>query len=437
MNEYLPQLLIVAVLLLVNGLFAGSEIALISLREGQLRRLERRSGSGRALARLARDPNRFLATIQVGITLAGFLASATAAVALAQPLVPLLSFLGAAAPAVAIVLTTLALTFLTLVFGELAPKRVAMQHAESWALGAARPLQWLGTVSAPVVWLLGKATNGVVRLLGGDPSKHRDEITPAEIRDLVAAHRGFTPEQRLIISGAVEITERTLRQVLVPRRAVFTLEADTPVPQACAQLAASGHSRAPVTRNGNLDDTIGIAQLRDLVTGDHAQLSELVRPVVLLPDSLPAADALRQFKTERQQFALVVDEHGSVSGIITLEDLVEEVIGEIYDETDRDVQQVRRDEDGSLLLPGVFPVHDLPDIGVHLERRPDGNYTTVAGMVIAALGHLPTQIGEAVVIDGWGAEITGVERHAITELRLRPRSDPAYGGQERDQRSRS
>jgi len=422
-SEYLPQLLIVGVLLLINGLFAGSEIALISLREGQLRRLERRSGTGRVLARLARDPNRFLATIQVGITLAGFLASATAAVALAEPLVPLLSVFGTAARPVAIVLTTLALTFLTLVVGELAPKRVAMQHAESWALGAARPLHLLGTVSAPVVWLLGKATNVVVRLFGGDPTKHRDEITPAEIRDLVAAHRGFTPEQRLIISGAVEITERTLRQVLVPRRAVFTLDVDTPVGLARTQLAASGHSRAPVTRNRNLDETIGIAHLRDLVTGDRHELRELVRPVVLLPDSLYAAEALRRFKTERQQFALVVDEHGSVSGIITLEDLVEEVIGEIYDETDRDIQEVRRDEDEALRLPGIFPVHDLPDIGVHLDRRPDGNYTTVAGMVIAALGRLPERPGETVVIDGWAAEITGVERHAITGLRLYPQRD--------------
>src|SRR5690606_39533343 len=137
-------------------------------------------------------------------------------------------------------------------------------------------------------------------------------------------------------------------------------------------------------------------------------------------DSLYAAEALRRFKTERQQFALVVDEHGSVSGIITLEDLVEEVIGEIYDETDRDIQEVRRDEDGALRLPGIFPVHDLPDIGVHLDRRPDGNYTTVAGMVIAALGRLPERPGETVVIDGWAAEITGVERHAITRLRPSP-----------------
>jgi putative hemolysin len=419
-NGYLLQLLVVGGLLLINGVFAGSEIALISLREGQLRRLERRSANGRALARLARDPNRFLATIQVGITLAGFLASATAAVTLAEPLLPVFDFLGSAARPAAIVSITAVLTFLTLVLAELAPKRVAMQHSERWALAVARPVEALATISAPVIWLLGRSTNLVVRLLGSDPARPRDEITPAELRDLVAVHRGFTREQRLIIAGAVEIAERKLRQVLVPRRSVFVLDAQTPVARARMQLAASGHSRAPVVRNGNLDDPVGVANLRDLVTGAGATVAELARPAVLLPDSLLAADALRRFQADRQQFALVVDERGTVDGIVTLEDLVEELVGEIYDETDRDVQAVRREDDGSLLLPGTFPVHDLPDLGIHLEHRPHGDYTTIAGLVITVLGHLPTRAGESVTVDGWTAQVTEVDRHAITSIRLRP-----------------
>lgn len=315
---------------------------------------------------------------------------------------------------------TLVLTFLTLVVAELAPKRVAMQYAERWALLAARPLLALAMVTAPAVWLLGHATNVAVRLMGGDPAKHRDEMTPAELRDLVAVHRGFTPEQRLIIAGAVEIAERRLRQVLVPRPAVFTLDADTPIDTARTTLAASGHSRAPVVRDRNLDDTVGVVHLRDLVTApSDAELVDLVRPAFLLPDTVYAAEALRRFKTDRQQFALVVDEHGAVSGIVTLEDLVEEVIGEIYDETDVDVQAVRREADGSLLLPGTFPVHDLPDIGVYLDNPPRGEYTTVAGMVITALGHLPTQAGETVTIDRWTAQVTSVDRHAVTGVRLR------------------
>ncbi|PZG23492.1 hemolysin family protein [Nonomuraea aridisoli] len=430
MDGYWFQLALVVVLVIVNAVFAGSELALISLREGQLRRLEQRGAGGKILVRLARDPNQFMATIQLVITLSGFLASATAAVTLAEPLVPLLGFLGDAAGPVSIVLVTIVLTFLTLVFGELAPKRVAMQRAETWAMLAARPLSLIATLSRPVVWALAASTDLAVRLMGGDPKRHREEISPEEIRDLVTSHRGFTPEQRMIISGAVEITERVLREVLISRRQVFTLAADTPTGTARRLLAASGHSRAPVIRDNSLEDVVGIANLRDLLTDESAvTAADVARPPLLLPDSLPVSDALRRFKSERQQFALVIDERGSVDGIVTLEDLLEEVVGEIYDETDRDVVNVTREADGSLVLPGTFPVHDLQDVDVHLEERPDGDYTTVAGLVLALLGRVPTAPGEHVVTGGWRLRVLAVEGHAITQVRLTPVPEPTLDAQ--------
>ena len=412
------QLALVAVLVLFNAAFAGSEMALISLRESQLRRLERRSRSGRVLAKLARDPNRFLATIQIGITLAGFLASATAAVSLAKPLVPLLDFLGDAANAVAIVLVTLVLTFLTLVFGELAPKRIAMQRAERWALMVARPLDLLATLSRPAVWILGAATDLVVRLAGADPKAHRDEISPDELRDLVAGHRGFSAEQREIIAGAVEITRRVLREVLVPRLHVFTLDAEMPVTEARIALVNSGRSRAPVADGGVLDDVVGVVHLRDLVSHDEGKAGDYAKPALIVPDSLRVSEALRSLKAERQTLAIVVNERGAVDGIVTLEDLLEEVVGEIYDETDRDILSVEPAPDGSRLLPGLFPVHDLPDIGVELPNRPTGDYSTIAGLVLAVLGHIPTKPGETVTVDGWTFEVRRIEGHAITKLRL-------------------
>ncbi|MGI5290280.1 hemolysin family protein [Nonomuraea polychroma] len=426
MDGYWFQLALVVVLVILNAIFAGSELALISLREGQLRRLEQRGQGGKILVRLARDPNQFLATIQLVITLSGFLASATAAVTLAQPLVPLLGFVGHAAGGVAIVLVTIVLTFLTLVFGELAPKRVAMQRAETWAMFMARPLSVIATLSRPVVWALAKSTDLAVRLMGGDPNLHKEEISPEEIRDLVAGHRGFTPEQRLIISGAVEISERVLREVLISRRQVFTLDADTSLEGARRLLAGSGHSRAPVVRGRGLDEVVGIANLRDLLTDESATTAaDVARPPLLLPDSLPVAEALRRFKTERQQFALVIDERGSVDGIVTLEDLLEEVVGEIYDETDRDVLHAVRDAGGSLLLPGTFPMHDLVDLDVHLEQRPEGDYTTIAGLILTLLGHIPTGPGETVTTGGWQLHILTVEGHAITRVRLTPAPEPA------------
>lgn len=216
MGGYGLQVALVAVLVLINAVFSGSEMALVSLRESQLQRLERQSRGGRVLARLARDPNRFLATIQIGITLAGFLASAAAAVSLAKPLVPALGFLGSAAEPASIVLVTILLTFVTLVLGELAPKRIAMQRAEGWALLVARPLDALSTFSRPAVWLLSKSTNVVVRLTGVDPDGGREEVSAEELREMVASQRGLTAEHRTIISGAFEIADRILREVLVP-----------------------------------------------------------------------------------------------------------------------------------------------------------------------------------------------------------------------------
>ncbi|MEU4741993.1 hemolysin family protein [Actinosynnema sp. NPDC023658] len=419
MDGYGWTIALVAVLVLANALFSGSEMALISLREGQLRGLERDDGaSAKTLVRLARDPNRFLATIQIGITLAGFLASATAAVSLAAPLVPLLSFLGEAANAVAIALVTIVLTFFTLVFGELAPKRLAMQYALRWALLVARPLHVLSTASRPAVWALSASTNVVVRLFGGKPEVESEQMSSEELRELVSAQRGLNAEQRKIITGALEINERRLREVLVPRRTVMTLDAALDVASARTELAASGHSRAPVARGGHLDDVVGVVHLRDLLK-DDARLIDVVRPPLVLPDSVRVSDALRRFKAEREQLGLVVDEHGAVSGIITLEDLLEEIVGEILDETDRDVMAVRNGADGSLLLPGTFPMHDLVDLGVELPEAPEGDYATIAGLVLVVLGRIPDGPGDKVTVSDWTVEVLKVEHHAITSVRLR------------------
>ncbi len=419
MGGYGFQVGLVVVLVLLNAAFSGSEMALITLRESQLQRLERASRTGKTLARLARDPNRFLATIQIGITLAGFLASASAAVSLAEPLVGPLGFLGGAAGPASIVLVTIVLTFFTLVVGELAPKRIAMQRAEGWAMLVARPLDTLTKITRPAVWLLGKSTDMVVRVTGGDPDAAREEVSTDEIRDMVQAQRGFSAEQRTIISGAFEIADRILREILVPRRDVLVLPADLPSAEALKRLVAGGHSRAPVTGRMGLDDVMGVVHLRDLIgadgtAGDHAFQA------LFLPETVKVSEAMRQLRLQRQQFAFVVDERGSIDGIVTMEDLVEEVVGEIYDETDRDVQAVAHEADGAMVLPGTFPIHDLPDLGVDVENLQDADYTTVAGLVLSRLGHIPIAAGEVVTVDGHTAEVTQVTGRAITQIRLRP-----------------
>lgn len=413
MRGLAPQLVLVAILVVLNAAFAGSELALVSLRESQLRRLEATGGRGAVLAHLARDPNRFLATIQIGITLAGFLASASAAVSLAKPVERRLGFLGDADEATAILLITLVLAYVTLVFGELAPKRVAMQKAERWALRAARPLAALSRVTRPVVWLLSRSADIAVKLMGGNPSLRREDITEEELRDMVAAHRSFTEQQRSIISGAFEVAERHLHEVVRPRGDVVVLDPTAACENGVSILVTSAHSRAPVAQGGDLDNVSGVVHLRDLVAaggtvGDHA------KQAFFLPEAVTVLDALRQMRAQRQQLAVVVNEHGGAEGIVTVEDLIEELVGEIYDETDRDVLAVEREPNGALVVPGRFPIHDLADIGIEL---PHGEYVTIAGLVLDLLGHIPVE-GETVAIDEWTVTVLTVEARAVTRLRL-------------------
>jgi putative hemolysin len=414
------QLGLVFVLVLVNAAFSGTEMALVSLREGQLQQLEQRSSTGALVARLARDPNRFLATIQVGITLAGFLASAAAAVSLAEPLERRLDFLGGAARAVSIVVVTLLLSYVTLVIGELAPKRVAMQRAERWALLSARLLSAMAMLTRPVVWLLSRSTDVVVRIMGGDPSVTREEYTEAEIREIVGTQASFTAKQRLIIDGAIEISERTLAEVLRPRPDVFVLDAGQRVAEALPVLAASGHSRAPVAHDGNLDEVVGMVHLRDLLGPGDRPVREVAGELAAFPETAGVLDVLHEMQVRRLQLALVVDEHGAAAGIVTIEDMLEELVGEIYDETDRDVVRVRSEPDGSLVLPGRFPVHDLEDVGVH--GMPEGPYATVAGLVLDVLGRVPEAPGDRVTVAGRTIDVIAVDGRAITEVRVSPPS---------------
>lgn len=425
MNAIATQLALIAVLLLVNAILSGSEIALISLRPSAVDRLADRSRAGRAVARLTRDPNRFLATIQLGITLSGFLASATAAVILAEPLVePLTPVLGGSARPVAVAVITLALTFLTLVLAELAPKRIAMRRAERWSLLVARPLDVLATLARPAIAVLSASTNAVVRLAGLDPGVARDQQHDREIRELIAA-RGVVPErQQDLLLGVFEAEERQLRQIVVPRREVLALREDEPAVAALATLVEAGHSRAPVYRS-DLDDADRMVSALALASGAGATVGELAVPAPVLPESLSVLRALGTLQQERRQLALVVSEHGEVEGIVTVEDLVEEIVGEIHDELDPDLREVTRLADGTLLVAGGFPVHDLVDLGVRVSV--DTESATVGGLVVERLGRLPRR-GDEVDIDGRRLRVDAVAHRSVARVSIRPASPERPGG---------
>lgn len=413
MTDIWWRLGLVAALILLNAGFAATEVALISLRESQLARLHRKGGAGAVAARLGRDPTRFLATVQVGITLAGFLASAVAATSLAEPLVPALRPLGSWAELVAIGGVTVILSFVTLVLGELVPKRLAMQRAEAWASLAARPLVFTGWVTAPAVWLVSVTTDLVVRLLGGKPGRGREVISEEEIRDLIAIGASG-PAQRSILLGALDVSERRLRHVLVPRRDVVALALTTPAADAVERLVHVTHSRAPVYGR-DLDDVRGIVHLGDLI-GRRDTVGNHLRPALMLPESLTVLGALRRMQDRREQMAVVLDEYGGTEGIVTIEDLLEEVVGEIHDEFDTDQRAVERAGDGSLVAYGGLAIHDLADLSVVL---PEGAYTTVAGLVLARLGRVAVT-GDTVEVGGWRIEVLDAGDSAIRQVRLAP-----------------
>lgn len=412
--DVLPQIILVVVLVVVNAAFAGTELALVSLREGQLQRLEKRSATGALLARLARQPNQFLATIQIGITLAGFLASATAAVSLAEPLEAPLGFLGGSARPAAVVLVTLLLSYLTLVFGELAPKRVAMQRAERWGMAMARPLSVLTTLTRPVVWLLSHSTDLAVRAMGADPDQQREEVTEDELRELVAAQESFTGEHRQILDGAFDIMQRRLKAILVPRHDVFLIDAAWTCRDALDVLVASGHTRAPVADDGNLDQVRGVIHLRQLLAGGAESVASKVLTIPVFPDGATVLTTMREMQTQRTQMAIVVNERGGAEGIVTMEDLVEELVGEIYDETDPRQVVVHRELDGTVVVPGDYSVHDLADIDVEV---PAGRYATVAGFVLYSLGRLPA-VGARVELDEYIVEVRSMDHFRITEVAI-------------------
>jgi putative hemolysin len=317
---------------------------------------------------------------------------------------------------VAVLLITVVLTYLTLVVGELAPKRIALQRPEGWARRAARPLAVVSTLTRPAVWLLSRSTDLLVRLAGADPGQQREEVTEEEVRDMIVTGGVFRPDQRRLLNEAIEIGERRLSEVLVPRREVVAIPAEATIQEATRILLQSTHGRAPVYQ-GDLDNVLGLATLQDLVAADgEGTVAECVRPVLALPESLGVLEALRRLQASRGQLAIVINEYGGTEGIITVEDLLEELVGEIYDEFDPDFRRVQYRPDGSIVVPGSFPVHDLPDLGVSL---PEGDYATVAGLILERLGRIPEE-GDAVEVDRWRLEVLGMDHNAITRVRLFP-----------------
>ena len=427
MNGPWLDIVLVLVFILIGGVFAATELALVSLREGQARALAGRGRRGERVARLVDDPNRFLAAVQVGVTLAGFLSAAFGAARLAVPVSDLLEDAGlstGASDTVALVLVTLVISYFSLVFSELAPKRLALQRPEGISMAFAPTLDRIATLSRPVIWLLSKSTDLVVKLLGGDPSSQRETITEEELRDMVAAHESLTKDERKLIDDVFAAGERQLREVMLPRTEVAFLDAGMTLARALRETAEQPHSRYPVAGTSQ-DDIIGFLHVRDLmVPASNARglrVADVVREVKMLPASKRVLPAMSEMRREGHHMAIVVDEYGGTAGIVTLEDLIEEVIGDIRDEYDVDEGDPLQFTGGELEADGLLHLDEVRSVtGVSL---PEGPYETLAGYVMATLGHVP-RAGEAVEVDGHRLEVSELDGRRISRVRVTPLESP-------------
>jgi putative hemolysin len=404
---------VVAGLILLAALFVAAEIALISLRESQIRQMATRGRRGARVALLAQNPNRFLAAAQVGVTVCGFLSAALGAERIGTYVEPWLEGLGFSrgwSNALSLVGLTLIIAYFSLVFGELVPKRLALSRTEAIALTAAPIIDVLAMVFRPIIWLLSHSTNFVVRIFGIDPEEQRTQMSEEELLDLVSGHAALTAEERDIVEEVFNASERQVHEVMVPRTEVDFLDGSLTIGKAIALAVDRAHSRYPVVR-GSSDEVIGFIHVRDLLDtslgGNSGKIQELVRPVMFLPGTKGVLPALTEMRNQSQHLAIVLDEYGGTDGIITMEDLVECLIGDIRDEYDSQELDVQKESlNGDLEVDGLISIEDLGDeAGIEI---PEGPYETASGFVMHFLGRIPRE-HDTVSINGLRITVLSME----------------------------
>ena len=393
-TSLLSAILIVLALVLLGGLFVAAEISLISLRESQIKQLAGRGRRGAKVAEVASNPNRLLAALQVGVTVTGFLSAALGAEKLGVYVIPWLERLGLqskSANTASLIGVTLIIAYISLVFGELVPKRLALYRTETIALASADIVKVLTNLFRPIVWVLSHSTNLVVRIFGLDPKEQRAQISEEELLDLVAGHAALTDEERDIVEEVFNASERQVHEVMVPRTEVDFMDASLTVGKAIALAIEKAHSRYPVVR-GSSDEVIGFIHVRDLLdttlATSNAKIQELARNIMYLPGTKGILPALTEMRSQRQHLAIVLDEYGGTDGIVTLEDLVETLIGDIRDEYDSDETEVSQESrTGDFEVDALISLEDLSEeTGIEL---PDGPYETAGGFVMHYLGRIP------------------------------------------------
>jgi len=438
--DSLAEVLIVVVLTLLAGVFVAAEIALVTVRRSRVDQLveERRRGA-RRVRRLVEEPARFLAVIQIAITFIGFLSSAVAAVSLTKGLSVLIESLGLAtgtADALALVVVTSLVALFSIVVGELVPKSLALAYPDRISLRLAGAVDLLGRVLAPLVRLLTSLTRVIVRPFGADVTREA-QITAEELKLIV--ERGgeegvLEAEEEQMIHAVIELGDRRVHEVMVPRTEIVGLDAEVDVEAAVDRIVAEGHSRLPVWE-GSVDRIVGILYAKDLLpylkaaSGDPPAIRSLLRPPMFVPESMSIDDLLHQLQRRKVHLAVVLDEYGGTAGLVTIEDLLEEIVGEIQDEYDEEEEMVVRLDEDRVRFDGRASVDELGeawedlDLEALLEDREE--YDTIGGLVFHRIGGVPKP-GDVVRLDGITITVEATDGRRVAKvlaIRERPPAD--------------
>ena len=429
------EILLIVVLVLLNGIFSATEIALVTLRRSRIQQLIEEGDRGALrVQRLKANPGRFLAVIQVGINFLGFLASAFAAVSLVDGMADILAQFGplaSAASGIALVVVTILLTLFTIVFGELVPKQIGLAHSERVAFSTARLMEFLGTIFGPLVTALTVVTRYVSRLFRADvPAEER--ISSEELRLIIeqGGEQGILEaEEEQMIHAVIELGDQRVHEVMVPRIAMVTLGADATINDAIDSIVAEGHSRIPVFE-GSIDEIIGIVYAKDLLPYVKASAPEppamrsLLRPPVFVPESMTVDDLLHELQRRKVHIAIVLDEYGGTAGLVTIEDLIEEIVGEIQDEYDVEEPMIERLSDDEARVDGRAAVDDLVELfETQVPIEDEDEYDTVGGLIYHRIGGVPRP-GDQVSLDGLTLTVEKTDGRRVSKvLVVRTRED--------------
>lgn len=428
------ELFLIFVLVVANGVFSGSEIAIVSARKIRLEQLAKRGNRKARLAlKLANSPNNFLSAVQIGITLIGILSGAVGGATVARRLGEFLQTIPPLQPyanPLGIFLVVSLITYLSLVVGELVPKRIALSNPEKIACNVAPVMQWLARLTSPIVYLLGFSTDGLLRLLGIS-NQEESPITEEEIRVLIrqGTQAGMIEEaEQEMVERVFRLGDRPVKTLMTPRTSIAWLDVESDWAENQQEILETPYSRFPVGRD-SLDDCLGFVRVKDILncqwSGQPINLESLVQPPLFVAESTRSLNVLEMFRESGTHLALITDEYGGIEGLVTLNDLMEAIVGNIPNDDEIEEPQIIERADGSYLLDGLLSIDEFKELFdiETLSNEEEGNYHTLGGFVIESLGKIP-QSGESFTSDGLQVEVVDMDSIRIDKVLVSPLPSP-------------